>query len=45
MAYFLTLCASYPMGDDTPIWLYGLIGVAALVLMIVSTVMSRKSKK
>lgn len=45
MNYLTVLCASYPMGDDTPIWLYATIGGLAVVLLVVMTVLSRKSKK
>lgn len=45
MDYLMTLCTSLPMGDDTPIVLYASLGGLALLLLIGSAILSKKSKK
>lgn len=42
---FMTLLAALPLGDDTPIWLYALIGIIAVGLIVGSIFMSKKSKE
>ena len=37
--------AALPLGDDTPIWLYALIGILALGLIVGSVFMSKKAKE
>lgn len=44
MNELMLLAASLPMGDDTPILLYTLIGLGALALLIVTTIMGKKNK-
>lgn len=44
MKMLLMLLNSLPMGDDTPIVLFIVIGVLALLLMIGCVVLSRISK-
>jgi len=39
------LPASYPLGDDTPILLYVIIGVVALGLVVASIIMSKMGKE
>lgn len=41
---YLTLLAAYPMGDDTPILLYAIIGIVAVLLIVASIMMGKKSK-
>ena len=40
----MTMLAALPLGDDTPIWLYALIGILALGLIVGSVFMSKKAK-
>lgn len=37
--------AALPLGDDTPIGLYAVLGIIALGLVIASVLMSRKAKQ
>lgn len=39
----LTLLAAYPLGDDTPILFYAIIGITALGLLIATVLMGKKS--
>ena len=39
------LLASLPLGDDTPITLYVIIAVVAVILIVVSVLLGKKSKK
>ncbi len=41
----ITMLAALPLGDDTPIWLYALIGILALGLIVGSVFMSKKAKE
>lgn len=41
----IMLLASYPLGDDTPIGLFILVGVVALALLIASVVLGKASRK
>ncbi len=41
----MTMLAALPLGDDTPIWLYALIGILALGLIVGSVFMSKKAKE
>ena len=36
--------ASLPMGDDTPIWLYALLGGGAVAALVVVSLMGKKQK-
>jgi len=36
-------CAAMPLGDDTPVLLYGLLGCGALVLLIAVTALGKLS--
>ena len=40
----LMLLASLPMVDDTPILLYAILGIVAVLLLVGSIVMGKKSK-
>ncbi len=42
--YGLTM-ASLPLGDDTPILLYAILGIAAAGLVAATALMSKKAKK
>lgn len=42
--YPVMLLAAYPLGDDTPILLYVIIGIVALGLVVASIVMSKMAK-
>ncbi|MCQ2407786.1 MAG: hypothetical protein MJ065_04575 [Oscillospiraceae bacterium] len=39
----MTMLSALPLGDDTPIWLYALIGILALGLIVGSVFMSKKA--
>lgn len=39
----LTLLAAYPLGDDTPILLYAVIGVTAVGLLVATMLMGKKN--
>ena len=41
----ITMLAALPLGDDTPIWLYALLGILALGLIVGSVFMSKKAKE
>ena len=41
----LMLATALPLGDDTPILLYAILGIVALGLVIASVLMSKKSKQ
>ena len=45
MYELLTTAAALPLGDDTPIALYAVLGIAALGLVIASVLMSKKAKQ
>lgn len=40
---FLTALASLPMGDDTPVLLYCVLGLLGLALVIAMIIMGKKS--
>lgn len=40
----ISLLAALPLGDDTPILLFAIIGIVALVLMIASVALGAKGK-
>ena len=42
---FLTALASLPMGDDTPILLYCILGLLGVALVIAMIVMGKKSRQ
>ncbi len=42
---FYAAIAALPLGDDTPVLLYAILGVLALGLVIAMTVVSKKSKE
>ena len=42
---FLTALASLPMGDDTPILLYCILGLLGLALVVAMVIMGKKSKQ
>ena len=37
------LAASLPMGDDTPVLIYALVGGGAVILLILSAVLGKRS--
>ncbi len=39
------IAAALPLGDDTPIALYAVLGIIALALVVASVMMSKKSKQ
>ena len=41
----LILLFSYPLGDDTPIKLFVIVGLAAIALMIASVMLGKASRK
>lgn len=41
---FYAAIAALPLGDDTPILLYAILGLLALALVVAMTVVSKKSK-
>lgn len=41
----MTLMASLPLGDDTPITLYCILGLLAIGLIIAMVLMGKKSKQ
>lgn len=41
---YLLMAASLPMGDDTPILLYAILGIVAILLIVGSIIMGKKSK-
>ena len=45
MYELMIAAASVPMGDDTPIALYAVLGIVALGLVVASVLMSKKSKQ
>ena len=45
MYELMTAAAAMPMGDDTPIALYAVLGIVALGLVIASVLMSKKAKQ
>lgn len=45
MLAVISALAALPMGDDTPIVLYITVGVIAVVLVIVSILLGKKTKK
>ena len=45
MYELMTTAASLPLGDDTPIALYAVLGLVALGLVIASVLMSKKAKQ
>ena len=42
---FYAAIAALPLGDDTPVLLYAILGVLALGLVIAMTAVSKKSKE
>lgn len=44
MNIYELMIAALPLGDDTPILLYAILGIAALGMVIASIVMSKKAK-
>jgi len=44
-ANYLPVLAALPLGDDTPIWLYCLIGGVSLALIVIFFILSGKKKK
>ncbi|MBR4201545.1 MAG: LPXTG cell wall anchor domain-containing protein [Oscillospiraceae bacterium] len=40
----LLLLAALPMGDDTPILLYAVLGIVAVLLLVGSVILGKKSK-
>ncbi|MBQ6040539.1 MAG: hypothetical protein K5705_14535 [Oscillospiraceae bacterium] len=42
---FQMIPAALPLGDDTPILLYVILGLVALGLVVTSVIMSKKSKE
>ena len=42
---FQSILAALPLGDDTPILLYIVLGLVALGLVVTSVIMSKKSKE
>ena len=45
MCELMTQAAALPLGDDTPIGLYAVLGIVALGLVIASVLMSKKAKQ
>ncbi len=45
MYELMTTAAALPLGDDTPIALYAVLGIVALGLVIASVLMSKKAKQ
>ena len=45
MYELMIAAAAVPMGDDTPIALYAVLGIVALGLVVASVLMSKKSKQ
>ena len=45
MYNLIPLAAALPLGDDTPIALYAVLGIVALGLVIASVLMSKKAKQ
>ncbi len=45
MYELMTMAAALPMGDDTPIALYAVLGIVALALVFASVLMSKKAKQ
>ena len=41
----LAAITALPMGDDTPITLYVIVGIVAVVLIIASVILGKLSKK
>ncbi len=41
----IQLLASLPLGDDTPILLFAVVGLVALILLIASVALGAKGKK
>ena len=45
MCELMIAAAALPLGDDTPIALYAVLGIVALVLVIASVLMNKKAKQ
>ncbi len=41
----LSLLSALPLGDETPINLYLLIGIIAIILMVAAVILGKKTKK
>ena len=45
MSAALMLLAALPMGDNTPVLLYAVVGIVAVLLVIACVILGKKTKK